>query len=182
MIHEIKLSDFIERMRTLGGDVEAAIVRGIQSAAMRLHGFIVHEIDNASPHPAVDRADLRNSVETVTTDKGAKVRVTAPHAPYIEDGTRPFWPPFQPIYEWVLRKQIATDPAEAKDITRRIQVAISKRGIEPRHFMAKAFGRFTAGKYVGREVGAELELLAQARAKGRVGDQRRGSGLKEKGP
>lgn len=177
----ITLSDFIKRMATLGGDVEAAVVRGMQSSALRLVELVVHEIDHSTPHPAVDRGELRNSVEAVFTDKGARVVVKAPHAPWIEDGTRPHWAPLQPLLEWVMRKK-QIDADEALPIARGVQHAIAARGIEPRHFLAKAFARFTQGKYLGREVGKELELLAQSRQKGRVGQsQRRGSRLKEGG-
>ncbi len=138
---EIPLSDFIRRMAALGGDVEAAVIRGLQGAAMRLDGFVAHEIQHASPHPAVDRSELLNSRDLQITPKGAVFAAWA------------------------------------------ICNAIAKRGIAPRHFLAKAWARFLAGKYVGREVGAELEQLAQMRNKGRVGQEtRRGSRLKEEEP
>lgn len=177
----ITLSDFIKRMASLGGDVEAAVIRGMQSSASRLVELVVHEIDHSSPHPAVDRGELRNSVEAVYTEKGARVVIKAPHAHWIEDGTRPHWPPFQPIFEWVVRKQLATNEETPEMIAQRVRAAIAKRGIEPRHFLAKAFARFVAGKYLGREVGRELEALAVARGKGRTGQsQRRGSKLRTK--
>lgn len=177
---DIPLSDFIKRMATLGGDVEAAIVRGLQSAAHRLDGFIAHEITHAQPFPAVDRGELLNSREVTMTPKGATMAVTAPHAPAIEDGTRPFRPPYQPIYEWLLRKQLV-EPDQAAARAWAIVEKIARVGIAPRHFMAKAFARLVQGKYVGREVGRELEALAQMRGKGRIGNQtRRGSGLRGK--
>lgn len=180
-VHTITLSAFIQRMATLGGDVEAAVVRGLQSAAMRLDGRVVHEIDHADPHPAVDRSELRNSVEVVPTDKGAIVKVTAPHAKIINDGTRPFWPPLQPLIDWLTRKQLVPEE-EIPMRARMIQRAIAARGIAPRHYFDKAFAWLVRSKVVGREVGHELEALAIARGKGRVGtEKRRGSGLRRKG-
>lgn len=176
---EIPLSDFIRRMAALGGDIEAAVVRGLQGAAMRLDGFVAEEIQNAVPHPAVDRGELLNSRDLQATPKGAVFAVLAPHAAAIEDGTRPFRPPYQPIYEWLVRKQLVPED-EASGRAWAIVNAIAKRGIAPRHYMAKAWGRFIAGKYVGREVGQELEALAQMRGKGRTGQAtRRGSRLNE---
>lgn len=176
----IELSDFIKRMATLGGDVEAAIVRGLQSSALRLDGFIAHEITHAEPFPAVDRSELLNSRETTLTPKGATVAVTAPHAGAIEDGTRPFRPPIQPIYEWLLRKKLVPED-EATARAWAIVNKIARVGIEPRHFMAKAFARFNRGKFAGREIGRELAALAAMRGKGRVGSEtRRGSGLRGK--
>jgi len=176
--YDIPLSDFIKRMVSLGGDVQAAVIRGLQAAAHRLDGFVVHEIDNASPHPAVDRGELRNSRELTMTPMGARYAITAPHAAAIENGTRPFRPPYQPIYEWLVRKQLV-DESEAASRAWAIVNAIAKRGIAPRHYLKKAWARFIQGRYVGREVGRELEALAQAREKGRVGGQRRGSRLGE---
>ncbi len=179
-VREIELSDFIKRMASLGGDVEAAVVRGLQSAAHRLDGFIAHEITHAEPFPAVDRGELLNSREVTMTPKGATMAVTAPHAPMIEDGTRPFRPPFQPIYEWLVRKKLV-DESEAGARAWAIVNKIATVGIAPRHFMAKAFARMVQGKYVGREVGRELEALAEQRGKGRHGPEtRRGTGLRNK--
>lgn len=178
--YEITMSDFIKRMASLGGDVEAAVVRGIQSAAMRLDGFVVEEIDKAEPHPAVDRGELRNSREIVPTAKGALYNVNAPHAAAIENGTRPFRPPYKSILEWLLRKKLVPE-SEAPRRAAMIVNAIAKRGIAPRHYFKKAWERFNKGRYLGREVGKELEKLAQARGKGRTGTQtRRGTGLREK--
>jgi hypothetical protein len=177
VIHTISLSAFIQRMLTLGGDVEATVVNGLQEAGFKLHELIVDEIDHASPHPAVDRSELRNSVEVVMTAAGCRVVVKAPHAAIMEDGTRPFRPPYQPILEWLLRKQLVPEE-EAPTRAWMIVQAIAKRGIAPRHYMAKAFARFTAGRYVGRSVGKRLEALAEARGRGRDGQARRGSGLK----
>ena len=182
MRHTIPLSAFIVRMATLGGDVEAAVINGLQEAGMRLHGFVVDEIDHAAPHPAVDRGELRNSVEVVMTPKGCTVTVKAPHAAIIEDGTRPFRPPFQPIFEWVVRKGLFPDPPYTqRDLAWMIINHIAKVGIAPRHYMAKAFARFQAGKYVGRYVGQRLEALAEARGRGRTGTERKGTGLKGEG-
>jgi len=175
--YNIGLSDFVKRMASLGGDVEAAVVRGLQSAAMRLDGFVLREIDNSSPHPAVDRGELRNSREVKMTAKGAVFAVTAPHAIYMEEGTRPHRPPYQPIYEWLVRKGLA-DENEASARAWQIVNAIALRGIAPRHYLKKAWARLVQGKYVGREVGRELEALAKSREKGRTGNQRRGSGLR----
>lgn len=178
--YNITLSDFAKRMAALGGDVEAAVVRGLQSAAMRLDGMVVHEIDHASPHPAVDRGELRNSRDLVMTPKGAVLTITAPHGAAIENGTRPFRPPFKSIYEWLLRKKLV-EPDQASARAWAIVNAIAQRGIAPRHYMKKAFARLVQGRYVGREIGRELEALAQQRGKGRIGTQtRRGSGLRGK--
>jgi hypothetical protein len=179
-VREIPISDFIRRMAALDGDVEAAVVRGLQSAAMRFDGMVAHEIQHAQPHPAVDRGELLNSRELLVTPKGATFALTAPHAAAMENGTRPFRPPFKAIYEWLLRKKLVPED-EARSRAWAICNAIAKHGIKPRHMVSKAWARFVNGKYVGRAVGKELELLAQQRERGRVGQAtRRGSRLREK--
>lgn len=165
MFRKVTVPEFARKVRDLGGDMKTAVQMGMVKAAQRLEGYVVQEIDAAQPYPAVDRGTLRNSVETRTTAKGTiTVAITAPHAPYIEDGTRPFWPPLQPLIDWVRRKGLADGEGEVVSIARAVQHTIATRGIQPRHYMRKAFARFKADKVMARTVGAELRKLARKRS------------------
>lgn len=140
-VHRVNLSTFARILAALDPAIEQAIIRGLRSAALRLQGFVVEEIDSAEPYPAVDRGPLRGSVEYSRESDGAMVYVDAPHAAVIEEGARPFWPPVAPLAAWALRKGFADDEDEAEQIGRAIQLKIATFGIEPRHYMAKAFQR-----------------------------------------
>lgn len=163
MRKRISIDGFAKKVASLGGDLEKAVVRGLRSSALVLDGFLVHEIDAAAPFPAVDRGELRNSVVVRPTSRGGTAGVDAPHAPMINNGTRPFIPPLQPIYEWVLRKGFATDEADAMRVANAIRFHMGKVGIAPRHFFDKAWAKFRREKIVAREVGRELAALARSR-------------------
>lgn len=54
----------------------------------------------------VDRGEMAAAwaVKPYTSSSPTELRNDAPHAGIIERGTRPFWPPFEPLYEWAKRK------------------------------------------------------------------------------
>ncbi|MFW6087399.1 MAG: hypothetical protein ACODAG_09350 [Myxococcota bacterium] len=149
--------EFAWIIESLPEKMEKAIVRGLRSAAHRMWGFVVEEIDTAKPYPAVDRGELRSSVGVTSVPDGADVHVDAPHAPFLEWGTRPHWPPFEPIYHWVQRKGLAADPDEAEDVARAVQLKIAMFGTEPRGYMAKAYQRTL--DIVMEEIEHELERM-----------------------
>lgn len=153
----IPLSRFGPELRKLPPELADATVRGLRSAALRGVGIVVQEIDNAKPHPAVNNGQLRQSVKYHALPDGAEIVVEAPHAPMIEYGTRPFTPPLAPLVAWVLRKGFADTEQEAIRIARGVQRAIAARGIEPRHFFAKAMARVRV--IAVQEVKRELEAL-----------------------
>lgn len=157
----VSLTQFGQIVTTLDPRLRAAIVRGLRATAARLVGLVVEEIDHASPHPAVDTGGLRNSVEMQTVPDGSIVQVTAPHAGPIEYGTRPFRPPTEPLAEWAMRKGLAIDEAEAERIAFAVANVIAERGIEPRHFMAKAWDRLPP--VLAREVQRALDGEARGR-------------------
>jgi hypothetical protein len=119
--------------------------------------MVVEEIDTAQPSPAVDRGMLRGSVEPMDVPDGTVVSVGAPHAAIMEHGTRPFWPPAEPLIEWAIRKGLADDRDEAEEIVFGIQRAIATSGIEPRNYFSKAFERVLP--VIMQEVEHELEGL-----------------------
>jgi hypothetical protein len=159
---QINIPDFARRVRNLGGEMKTAVQLGMVKAAQRLEVILVDEIDKAQPYPAVDRGQLRNSVRVRTTATGTIFAgVDAPHAPYIEDGTRPFWAPLQPLIDWVRRKGLADNDRDVESIARAVQHHIATHGIKPRHYMRKAFARFKADNVMAKTVGGELRKLAR---------------------
>lgn len=108
MGYNVSLAQFGHILAHLDDKLEDAIVRGLQSAGQAMVGVVVEEIDTAQPYPAVDRGEMRNSVNAENVSDGAIVTINAPHAPFLEYGTRPHRPPVAPILEWVKRKGLAT--------------------------------------------------------------------------
>jgi hypothetical protein len=155
MARTVTLSEFHRKILKLVPELEGAVVRGLKSSALRLEGLVTEEIDTAKPFPAVDRGELRQSVGHEFFEDGAEVAVSAPHAAHIEHGTRPHWPPFQPILEWAQRKGISEDPY---GFAKAVQKKISEEGIAPRHYFKKAWDRVQP--VIGQEIDRELAALA----------------------
>lgn len=156
-VRTVTLDQFAGIVRALPGELEQAVIRGLRSAAQRGVGIVVQEIDSAQPYPAVDRGELRQSVAATDIDRGARIHVDAPHAIYIELGTRPHWPPIAPLAEWALRKGIADDQDEAEEIAFAIAKQISVEGTIPRFFMKKAMQKLEL--IIPGEVQRELEAI-----------------------
>ena len=171
------MSDLADVVRDLGVHSEEAVIRGIKSAAYRLEGMIPQTIDNLTFRKPVDTGELRRSHYTTETDTGARVGVDAPHAPYMEWGTRPHKagpPPFLAIADWAYRKgiiDVELDPGdirgegldeesrEAVNTVIAIMMKIAREGLEPRHFMAITIEEFLRDDVLGDEIRAELAKM-----------------------
>lgn len=106
-------------------DANQTTAREVQSEAQRN----VRQID------AYDTHELHDSFRIVKARNGlsAIVANVAPHAPFIEFGTAPHFPPVDAIRAWCVRKGI--DPGAAYPIAR----AIAERGTPERPFMRPAY-------------------------------------------
>lgn len=163
------IAQFQRFLPTLTPKIERALVRGLRSGGRWLERTVVEEIRSARPYPAVDTGVLRNSVTYRPEPKGASVSVDAPYAPMIEHGTRPFYPPLEPLVRWVQRKgfvprTMGRGPGKylravnaAIRIARAVQRKIAREGIAPRHFFSKAYVR--AVPMIEAEVAWELSRL-----------------------
>lgn len=153
---EITLADYARNMGNLPGKMEDAIVRGLRSAAARGVTHVVEAINSTKPYPSVDTGELSRSVEYSPLDKGGRVAVDAPHAAVVENGSRPHWPPLQPLIDWAQRK-FGVDEDEAEDIARNVQRTIAFVGTEPRHYFRRAMRDIR--KDIPIEVESELEAI-----------------------
>lgn len=152
----VTFAQFAEIVADLPEELEAAVIRGLRSAALRGVGFVTEEIDRASPYPPVNFGVLRQSTHRALLPKGAQVFNDAPHFPFMEYGTRPHMPPVAPLITWAARK-FGADDLEAEAIAWAVAKKIAKEGIAPRGFFAKAMVRMHAA--VDAEITHELELL-----------------------
>lgn len=131
----ISLDRFIDVVRSMPDEMEEKAIRALREASARGVGRVTTEIQRSK---AVNTGGLLQSVRTENVPKGAILSVDAPHAPFIELGTRPHWPPDEPIREWVLRKGLAEDDEELDQVVFSIRRHIATFGTEPRHFFKKA--------------------------------------------
>lgn len=159
MAIRIDISDFIGRLEELGEDLEQATVRGLQSAAARMPSVILESIKTVKPYPPEDTGALSRSVQVETNSKGAAVSINAPHARFVEYGTRPHFPPVQALAEWAYRKGLADSPEEAQQVGLAIARKIAKEGTKPRHFLKRAIRMMKRRKIVQEEIRRELDKI-----------------------
>jgi hypothetical protein len=152
----ISLGAFTDRLDKLPADLEAACLRGLRSAAMRLEGMIPEAIQSTAPYPPNDTGELMRSHYSQPTPRGAVAGVSAPHAPFMEYGTRPHCPPEQPLAEWAYRKGLADSEEEAQQMARAICRKIAREGLAPRHFLARAVRMLMDRGIVEEELRREL--------------------------
>ena len=103
---------------------------------------------------AFDRGTLARSGRVERKRLKKRVIYDAPHAPFMEFGTRPHLPPLEPILGWVKRKvrvqatrgarrKRRTTDQEALKIANAIRWSIKKNGTLPRPFFRRAVDALT---------------------------------------
>lgn len=160
---DLTLADFAQELGSMSEDMEKAVIKGLRSASAQGVSVVVEKINKTRPYPPIDTGELARSVESTTLPRGGRISVDAPHAAIIETGTRPFWPPLQPLMDWAMRKGIAEDEDEAEDIARAIQKKFAFVGMEPRRYFRRSMPKIR--KLVVKEVESELKTMWKVRAR-----------------
>lgn len=114
--------------------------------------------NNVKSIDAFDTGELFNSIESAESPQGLRVSVysTSKHAPFIEFGTSPHFPPIDKIRAWCVRKGIPVGAAFP------IARAISERGTPERPWLYPAY-RVGIRRHIDRVrrfVGTGLQKLA----------------------
>ncbi len=160
-VRRVTMEQFAKTIGDLPKELEPAIVRGLQSAGHRGVLAVVEAINSPNPvdgtPPAVDEGTLMRSVSFEPSATGGRIVVDAPHASYMDLGTRPFTPPLKPLFDWARRK-FGVDASEAWRIAFAVRRKIALRGLKPRHFMMRAMF-VIGGKIVFQEIERELQAL-----------------------
>lgn len=172
-----KLPDALEKKF---GSHRAALVSVMVEAANLGLQRLGDSVEDTKPYIPVDSGGYAASFHAQKRHDGADVFNDAPHAPIIEYGSRPHWPPFQPLFEWALRKLRGKGKAvggqrsatqsrvgrrkgkskaeqlvtEARSWARGVQIAHSKHGMKPRRVFARALPQMR--KDVGMLIRARL--------------------------
>lgn len=162
-------------------DFQRAMREGINQGLAQIADDVVEAAKPIISREAIDRADLLKSGEARRVDDSTwQAAWTAAHAPYVEYGTRPHWPPAAPIREWVKRNMRVEDSgravikprrkrgtrtphdAEIDRMTYLIQRKIAAKGTEPVRFATRAAHRVaptvadTMSKAITRRLGARF--------------------------
>jgi len=129
------LKAFQEKVAQLEHDMSGSPMKGAMGRAT----LVVTR--SARKNAPVDRGPLRASIvpEVVTRDKLVRgiVGSNREYAPFQELGTRPFWPPWKPLYEWALRK-VRGDRRAAGALAAAARISIAARGIKAKRFLQRA--------------------------------------------
>lgn len=129
------LKEFYDKLDQIGRDVAGSPMGAAMGRATLV---VTRAARRAAP---VDRGLLRASIvpavvfhaKTVTGIVGSNRE----YAPFQELGTRPFWPPWKPLYEWALRV-MRGDREAAGALAAGARLAISQRGIRAKKFLQNA--------------------------------------------
>ena len=162
MTIRINMEKFAEIVDRMGPELEKAAILGLREAGLRLEGMIPAAIAETQPYPPQDTGELARSHYTSWTERGCVVGVDAPHAPFMEHGTRPHYPPEQPLAEWAYRKGLADSEEEAQQVARAICRKIAREGITPRHFLARAVSHFKETQIVWRCIRRQLDKVLKS--------------------
>jgi hypothetical protein len=96
---------------------------------------------DARKNAPVDRGPLRASItpQVITEAKRVQgiVGSNKIYAPFQELGTKPFTPPWTPIFEWAKRK-LKGDAKAAAALTVAVRATIAARGIKAKRFLQDA--------------------------------------------
>jgi hypothetical protein len=133
----VRLQDLAREIRGFGDEtLEVQRVATVRGIARSIPGLVAR-----SP---VDTGFYANSWTMTANEKSAIIGNTAPHAPVIEYGARPFTPPIGPLLAWA--KRVLQDPSQPPEYSSRVwalakgvQNKIEKNGMKPRHILTNAF-------------------------------------------
>ena len=131
----VKLTDLSKEITNFGKATLEKQQEAVTSGMLRSIPVLVRE----SP---VDTGLYAQSWSFTTLEKSAIIGNTAPHAPIIEFGARPFTPPIGPLLRWA--KRVLKDPSQPPNFSSEVwalakgtQNKIAKEGMKPKHILEK---------------------------------------------
>ncbi|SMB97951.1 phage protein, HK97 gp10 family [Thermanaeromonas toyohensis ToBE] len=120
-----------------------AITEQLEKGLEDIGGQIERRAKRKAP---TDTGALRRSITAQREGLTEKVGSNLHYAPYVEFGTRPHWPPVEPIREWVWRNRGKFGITgrgkkankEVDRVTFLVRAKIAKRGTAPRRYLRDA--------------------------------------------
>lgn len=147
-------------------DIERLYRKGLDDGVAEVAEAFLDEATRIIEEEAVDQGTLKNSSETRKPEPLVRVVAwTANHAAFVHYGTRPHWPPLEPIKAWVRRNlaRVTTTAGKNVDVirpegrmaerarrspdkvieqvARSIQAKIAKEGTAPVPWVPRALSR-----------------------------------------
>ena len=110
------------------GIAVASIMTNVSSLAQE-----ATPVDRGTARAAIADEVVRGYSATVFVRGRVYGRANAPHLPFLEYGTRPHWPPMDPIKKWA--KRVLHDESAAYPVA----WAISRRGTRAHHMFRNAW-------------------------------------------
>jgi len=134
VIGEAALKRGIIRAQGLTTEAVEQIIHDAGEELLQLAQINLHRMKP----PGIDTGALVQSLQVRHEQLSATVFSDLKYAPFIEFGTRPHFPPLQPILEWVKRK-LHVPEKRAKGVAFMVVRKIGRRGTPPRPFLSNAF-------------------------------------------
>ncbi len=131
-------ADFLRRAPEI---TRTELGAGLDEASM----LYTREVKEATPVGVTGL--LRQSIANERRDEGDTLaaRTFSPlnYAAPVELGTRPHYPPIEPLEDWVRRKLNVTEESDVTRIARLIQWKIGRKGTKSRDMFGSTLGRLT---------------------------------------
>jgi len=103
-----------------------AVDRGMEEAAEQILDISKANFQNYV-HPPIDTGQLLNSAKIESEFLTKIIRYNCKYAKYVEYGTAPHMPPFEPIRDWVYRKRSSFKlPRNIKRFDKRVEAVANK--------------------------------------------------------
>jgi hypothetical protein len=132
----VRLKDFAKEL----GDFTKGSLDDQRAAALDGIAMSIPHLVETSP---VDTGLYAQSWQFKKEEWGAVIGNTAPHAPIIEDGARPFTPPIAPLLAWA--KRVLQDSSQPPNYSARVKalayatrLKIQRYGMAPRKILENA--------------------------------------------
>ena len=125
----VKLEDFPKELKEFSRRMpiiyKVSVIKAVASSLKRLV--------RTSP---IDTGLFAQSWDIIITEKSALLGNTAPHAPHIEFGARPFRPPLRPLLDWARRVlKRPTHDSDVWGLAKYTQAKIEKEGMKPKNIL-----------------------------------------------
>lgn len=139
--------DLVEVRELAGAWAQAPqmVADELRAATLEATQLLEREVKEETPVGIGGGGGLRGSIaarEPVVSGTGVLgvVGTAQPYAVPVELGTRPHFPPVQPLADWAERK-LGVPAAQARDVGFLIARKIARRGTEGAHMFERAFER-----------------------------------------
>jgi len=154
---------YAEFLRSAPEITKAELGSGLDEAA----ALFTREVKEATPVGVTGL--LRQSITNERRDEGDELaaRIFSPlvYAAPVELGTKPHYPPIEPLQDWVRKKLDVTEEEDVQRVARLIQWKIGRKGTRARNMFGSTLGRLTPqmSEIVRRAYARLVDRLSEGR-------------------